>query len=102
MFTRPDKISSEIKFRGVYSLTDLAIVILIVVFGMGNLADMVYPPLRMLFRIYLGAFSLVWMLPSPVSPGMKNIQTMIELLKRDYTIYSPDSMYDMEDELDDC
>jgi len=101
MFTRPDQISDEIKFRGVYTLPDLAIAVIIVVFGMGNLADMVYPPLRLFFRIYLGVFSLIWMLPSPVTPGTKNIQTMIELLKRDTTFYSPDSLYDMEDELDD-
>lgn len=93
MFTRPNRITDTMRFGGVYTLADGAIVLILVLYGFGTLGDLVYPPLRLWFKICLGAITLFWMMPSPLKPGQKNITTLVDLLKKDLTIYVPDSIY---------
>lgn len=38
------------------------------------------------------------MLPSPMKPSQKNITTLIDLLKKDLTIYYPDTIYSSQEE----
>lgn len=98
MFTRPDRISDDVRFGGLYTFADLFVVIAVSVYGMGALADMVFPPLRFFFRVYVIVFTLFWMLPSPLKPQQKNIITLFDIAKKDRTIYQTDSVYDSQEE----
>lgn len=102
MFTRPDRISDDVRFGGLYTFADLFVVIAVSVYGMGTLADMIFPPMRPFFRAYVIVFTLFWMLPSPLKPQQKNIITLFDIAKKDRTIYQTDSVYDsQEDALED-
>lgn len=68
------------------------------IYGNGMLADMVYPPLRVAFRVYLILFTLFWMLPSPLKPQQKNIITLFDIVKKDRTIYGPDGVYETQEQ----
>lgn len=98
MFTRPDRISDDVRFGGLYSFPDLFVVIAVVVYGWGAMADMVYPPLRIFFRVYVVLFTLFWMLPSPLKPQQKNIVTLLDIAKKDRTIYFTDGIYETQED----
>ena len=97
MFTRPDRISDDVRFGGLYTFADLFVVIAVAVYGMGTLADMIFPPLRPFFRVYVLVFTLFWMLPSPLKPQQKNIITLFDIAKKDRTVYLTDGIYDSQE-----
>ncbi|WP_137665466.1 DUF5592 family protein [Enterococcus hulanensis] len=97
MFTRPDRISDDIRFGGLYTFGDLFVLIAVVVYGVGVLGDMVYPPFRLAYRVYIILFTLFWMLPSPLKPNQKNIITLFDIVKKDRTNYVPDGIYESQE-----
>ncbi len=100
-FSRPEKISGEMRFLGMYTMTDLLVLVVTVMFGLGSLSDLIYPPLRLWFQLYLIVVILFWMLPSPIKPNQKNMSTLIDILKKDKEIYSPD-IFELEGVSDDA
>lgn len=96
MFTRPNKISNEIKLLGRYQLTDAFVVLLILFFGMGNLADYIYEPIRLFFRLFLFIMTIFWLSPSPFKPQSKNISVLMDCLKKDTHTYFPDGIFENE------
>ncbi|MGM0208388.1 hypothetical protein IGI96_002908 [Enterococcus sp. DIV0421] len=98
MFTRPNRITDTTRFGGIYTMVDVLILLVVVLYGFGTISEYIYPPLRLSFKICLGVVVLFWMLPSPMKPGQKNITTLIDLLKKDQTVYAPDTIYSSQEE----
>ncbi|EMF0536140.1 hypothetical protein ACNZ61_002935 [Enterococcus hirae] len=98
MFTRPNRITDTMRFGGVYTLMDAAVFFGVLLYGWNYIAEWVYPPLRFWFRLVLVCLSIFWMLPSPMKPSQKNITTLVDLLKKDRTIYLVDTIYSSQQE----
>lgn len=98
MFTRFNGISDEIKLLGVYTLIDGVVLIIVVVYGLGDIGDMVYPPLRLPFKICLVLFTIFWMLPTPSKPDQKNITTLLDIIKKDNITYQTNAVYESQKE----
>lgn len=98
MFTRPNRITDTMRVGGVYTLMDAAVFFCVLLYGWNYIAALVYPPLRLWFRLFLVLVTIFWMLPSPMKPSQKNITTLIDLLKKDLTIYYPDTIYSSQEE----
>ena len=98
MFTRPNRITDTMRIGGVYTLMDAAVFFGVLLYGFNYISALVYPPLRLWFRIFLVLVTIFWMLPSPMKPSQKNITTLVDLLKKDLTIYYPDTVYHSQQE----
>ena len=98
MFTRPNRITDTIRIGGVYTMMDAAVFFGVLLYGLNYISALIYPPLRIWFRIFLVLVTIFWMLPSPMKPSQKNITTLVDLLKKDLTVYYPDSIYSTQEE----
>ncbi|MFP7291557.1 DUF5592 family protein [Enterococcus hirae] len=98
MFTRPNRITDTMRVGGVYTLMDAAVFFGVLLYGWNYIAALVYPPLRLWFRLFLVMVTIFLMLPSPMKPSQKNITTLVDLLKKDLTIYYPDTIYSTQEE----
>jgi hypothetical protein len=101
MFTRPNTITEKAKLAGTLNISSLIIGLGIIWLGNTYVAEYIYPPLKIYFLIFLPVLTIFWLAPSFANHGESNLITYLHLMKRDRSIYSPESYQEMEWEIDD-